>query len=84
MQLHDSFARERDRIASNEMSDLKKTRETLRQYCAKLQDIIVGQDEEVEKKLIETKLRNAVHIQNVVYLVRTASLNVVINDLLPN
>ncbi|XP_071574787.1 dynein regulatory complex subunit 2 isoform X1 [Temnothorax nylanderi] len=66
--LHESFARERTRIVSNEMNELNRVRKHLQEHCHQLQNIIFGQDKKIENVLTQTKIQNAVNIYSIVYL----------------
>ncbi|XP_077270371.1 dynein regulatory complex subunit 2 [Temnothorax americanus] len=66
--LHESFARERTRIVSNEMNELNRVRKHLQEHCHQLQNIIFGQDKKMENVLTQTKIQNAVNIYSIVYL----------------
>lgn len=68
--LQEFFARERNRVASKDINELNKARENLQQHCNQLQNIIFGQDKEVENRFAQIKIRNAVNVYNIVYLVR--------------
>ncbi|XP_025988081.1 dynein regulatory complex subunit 2 [Solenopsis invicta] len=68
MQLHEFFARERNRIVSDEMNELNRARKNLEQHCDQLQNIIFGQDKKIENVLMQTKTQNAVNIYSIVYL----------------
>ncbi|XP_071644631.1 dynein regulatory complex subunit 2 isoform X2 [Temnothorax longispinosus] len=66
--LHESFARERTRIVSNEINELNRVRKHLQEHCHQLQNIIFGQDKKMENVLTQTKIQNAVNIYSIVYL----------------
>ncbi|EZA50539.1 hypothetical protein DMN91_009697 [Ooceraea biroi] len=66
--LHEFFARERDRVVSKDVNELNKIQESLEQRCSQLQSIIFGQEKEIENRLTQTKIRNAVNIYGIVYL----------------
>lgn len=68
--LHETFARERNRIVSVEMNELNRVRKNLEQYCNQLQNITFGQDKRIENILTQTNIQNAVNISSIVYLVR--------------
>lgn len=69
MHLHESFTHERNHITTDEVNELNKIREDLEQFCNQLQNIIFGQDKEIENKLMQTKIQNATNIHSIVYLV---------------
>ncbi|KAH0955823.1 hypothetical protein HN011_004340 [Eciton burchellii] len=66
--LYEFFTRECDRVSSKDINELNKTRKNLEQHCNQLQNIIFGQNKEIESKLMQMKIRNAVNIYNIVYL----------------
>ncbi|XP_011694704.1 PREDICTED: coiled-coil domain-containing protein 65 [Wasmannia auropunctata] len=66
--LHETFARERNRIVSVEMNELNRVRKNLEQYCNQLQNITFGQDKRIENILTQTNIQNAVNISSIVYL----------------
>ncbi|KAL6441033.1 hypothetical protein ACFW04_003417 [Cataglyphis niger] len=68
MHLHESFTHERNHIVTNEMNKLNKIRRDLKQLCNQLQNIIFGQNKEIENKLMQTKIQNAINIHSIVYL----------------
>lgn len=70
MHLHESFTHERNHIATNEMNKLNKIRRDIEQLCDQLQNIIFGQNKEIENKLMQTKIQNAINIHSIVYLVQ--------------
>jgi len=67
--LHESFAREYNRVTSNETNELNRIRNNLEQYCNQLQNINFGQDKRIENILMQTKIQNAVNIYSIAYLV---------------
>lgn len=69
MYLHESFARERNRIASDEMCKLNKVRKDLKQHCQQVQYIISIQDKKIEDRLMQTKIQNAINVHSILYLV---------------
>ncbi|KAG5345686.1 DRC2 protein, partial [Acromyrmex heyeri] len=66
--LHESFAHERNRIVSDETNELNRIRNNLEQYCSQLQNINFGQDKSIENILTQTKIQNAVNIYGIAYL----------------
>lgn len=67
--LHESFTSERNRVVSNEMSELNRIRKNLEQHCFQLQNITFGQDKRMESILMRTKIQNAVNTYSITYLV---------------
>lgn len=67
--LHESFARERNRVVSDETNELNRMRKNLEQYCSQLQNINFGQDKKIENILTQTKIQNAANIYSIAYLV---------------
>jgi len=68
--LYEFFTRECDHVSSKDINELNKTRKNLEQHCNQLQNIIFGQNKEIESRLTQMKIRNAVNIYSIVYLVR--------------
>ncbi|XP_012219705.1 dynein regulatory complex subunit 2 isoform X2 [Linepithema humile] len=66
--LHEFFAHERDHVALNEVNKLHEVRRALEKQCEQLQNMIFGQDKEIEDRLTQTKIQNAANIYSVVYL----------------
>ncbi|EGI61092.1 Coiled-coil domain-containing protein 65 [Acromyrmex echinatior] len=66
--LHKSFAHERNRIVSDETNELNRIRNNLEQYCSQLQNINFGQDKNIENILTQTKIQNAINIYGIAYL----------------
>ncbi|XP_018310021.1 coiled-coil domain-containing protein 65 [Mycetomoellerius zeteki] len=66
--LHESFARERNRVVSDETNELNRMRKNLEQYCSQLQNINFGQDKKIENILTQTKIQNAANIYSIAYL----------------
>lgn len=69
MLLREFFAHKRDHIASDELNELNGVRKNLEQYCNQVQNIIFGQNVEIENRLTQTKIQNAINVHSVIYLV---------------